>query len=252
MWSRAGAAEQRLVLAQATVDDKTTASTAIPAVLAALAVAGGLVTLDARGGQRAIAQQVRDQGGDSVLALKDNQPQPALAAAIQECFAQAQASAFADVEHDLHRSVDKGHGRLEIRQQWVISDPHVRAWVHAAHAWPGLAAIGLVQTEHRPAEATTSGTRSSLGSRPLSAQRLGEALRSHWGVENPVPWVLDVTVREDQRRIRQGAAAENAAIVRRSALTVVRHHPAKRSSLTARRLIAGWNDAYLLQLLLGR
>jgi predicted transposase YbfD/YdcC len=245
----AWAAEQRLVLAQTKVDGKANEIRAIPEVLGALDVQDCLVTIDAMGCQRAIAQQVLEQGGDYVLALKDNQP--SLAADVQECFTQAQATRLADTQHDTDEAVDKGHGRLEIRRRWVISDPDVLAWVQAEHAWPGLGAIGMVQTERRLADATTVGTRYYLLSRPLSARALGEAVRSHWGIENQVHWVLDVSFGEDQSRIRRGVAAENAALLRRIALNVVRHHPWKRYSIKARRLIAGWNDAYRLQLLGG-
>lgn len=245
----AWAAEQRLVLAQTKVEDKANEITAIPAVLRALEVRGCLVTVDAMGCQRAIAQQVLDQGADYVLALKENQP--SLAADVHECFAQAQATAFADVQHDFHQAVDKGHGRLEIRRRWVITDPEVLAWVQAEHSWPGLRAIGLVQTERRLPDTTTVGTRVYLLSRPLSAQALGEAVRSHWGIENQVHWVLDVSFGEDQSRIRQGVAAENAAILRRIALNVVRQHPRQRYSIRTRRLLAGWDDAYRLELLMG-
>jgi predicted transposase YbfD/YdcC len=245
----AWAAQQRLVLAQTKVANRSNEITAVPDVLQALAVAGCLVTLDAMGCQRAIAQQVLDQGGDYVLALKDNQPD--LAAEVAECFTQAQASAFAEVQHDTHTAVDKGHGRLEIRRRWVISDPDVLAWLQQAHAWPGLVAIGMVQTERRFPDTSTVGTRYYLLSRPLSAQALGEAVRSHWGIENQVHWVLDVSFGEDQSRIRRGAAAENAAILRRIALNVVRHHPRKRLSIRTRRLVAGWDDTYLRELLMG-
>jgi len=243
----AWATEQRLVLAQRKVDEQTNEIATLPDLLAALELAGCLVTVDAMGCQRSIAQQVLEQGGDYVLALKDNQP--SLAADVQECFAQAQASRLADVPYDYHRAVDKGHGRLEIRQRWVISDPAVLAWVQAAHRWPGLQAIGMVQTERRLADMTTVGTRYYLLSRPLSAQALGEAVRSHWGIENQLHWVLDVSFGEDQSRIRRGLATENAAILRRIALNVLRQHPWKRYSIKARRLIAGWNDAYRRQLL---
>jgi predicted transposase YbfD/YdcC len=245
----AWAAEQRLVLAQTMVDDKTNEIAAIPAVLRALEVRGCLVTIDAMGCQRAIAQQVLDQGGEYVLALKDNQP--SLAADVQECFAQAQRTRFADVQHDAQEAVDKGHGRLEVRQRWVISDPDVLAWVQAEHQWPGLRAIGMVRTERRLPDTTTVGTRSYLLSQPLPAQALGAAVRSHWGIENQVHWVLDVCFGEDRSRIRRGAAAENAAILRRIALNVIRQHPWKRYSIKARRLIAAWNDAYRLELLTG-
>jgi predicted transposase YbfD/YdcC len=245
----AWAAEQRLVLAQTKVDDKSNEITAIPAVLRALEVQGCLVTIDAMGCQRTIAQQVLDQGGAYVLALKDNQP--TLAADVQECFDQAQATQFVGVQHDYQQAVDKGHGRLEIRRRWVITDPEVLAWLQAEHHWPGLAAIGWVQTERRLVDRTTVGTRVYLLSQPLAAQALGEAVRSHWGIENQVHWVLDVSFGEDQSRMRRGAAAENAAILRRIALNVIRQHPWKRYSIKARRLMAGWNDTYRLKLLLG-
>jgi len=245
----AWAAEQRLVLAQTKVADQSNEIMAIPELLRALELTGCLVTLDAMGCQRDIAAQVLAQGGDYVLALKGNQP--TLAADVQECFAQAQAAQFAAVQHDAQASVGKGHGRLEIRRRWVISDADVLAWRQAAHAWPGLAAIGMVQTERRLADTTTIGTRSYLLSQPLTAQALGEAVRSHWGIENQVHWVLDMSFGEDQSRIRRGVAAENAARLRRIALNVVRHHPWKRYSIKARRLIAGWNDAYRRSLLKG-
>lgn len=128
----AWAAAARLVLAQVKVDDTSNEITALPAVLRGLLVHGCLVTVDAIGCQRAIAQQVRDQGG---------------------------ASGYADVAHDTDVAVDKGHGRLEVRRRWVITDPEVLAWLQAAHAWPGRAAIGMVQTERRLAQRTTVGTR---------------------------------------------------------------------------------------------
>jgi len=245
----AWATANRLVLAQTKVADKANEIVAIPDLLRALSVTGCLVTLDAIGCQRAIAQHIRDQGGDYVLALKDNQP--TLSADVQECFAQARRTGFADVTHDADTDVDKGHGRLEIRRRWVITDPDHLAWLQAAHRWPGLEAIGMVQTERRLAATTTMGTRYYLLSRPLTARELGEAVRSHWGIENQVHWVLDVAFGEDQSRIRRGAAAENTALLRRIALNVIRQHPRKRHSIRTRRLIASWDDAYLLQLLQG-
>ena len=247
----AWASANRLVLAQTKVADKANEIVAIPELLRTLTVTGCLVTLDAMGCQRAIAQQIRDQGGDYVLALKDNQP--TLTADVQECFAQAQRTGFADVTHDADTDVDKGHGRLEVRRRWAITDPDYLAWLQHAHHWPGLEAIGMVQTERRLAEAetTTLGTRYYLLSRPLTARELGAAVRSHWGIENQVHWVLDVEFGEDQSRIRQGAAAENMALLRRIALNLVRQHPRQRHSIRTRRLLASWDDAYLRQLLQG-
>lgn len=245
----AWAATNRLVLTQRMVDDKSNEITAIPEVLRALALTGCLVTIDAMGCQRAIAHQMLDQGGDYVLALKGNQP--TLAAAVEECFTQAQGSGCTGVHHTADAVVDKGHGRLELRRRWVITDPDVLAWVQETHHWPGLQGIGMVQTERRLADRTTIGTRTYLLSRPRTARALGEAVRSHWGIENQVHWVLDMTFHEDQSRIRQGAAATNMSVLRHIALNVVRHHPRKRLSIRTRRLVAGWDAAYLLELLHG-
>jgi predicted transposase YbfD/YdcC len=245
----AWAAEQQLVLAQTKMEHKTNEIAFITELLRALELTGCLVTLDAMGCQRAITEQGLNQGGDYVPALKDNQP--TLAADVQTCFDQAQTSRFAGVQHDYHEAVNKGHRRLELRRRWVITDPDVLAWVQDAHRWPGLQAIGMVQTERRLTDTTPVGTRYYLLSRPLSAQTLWEAVRGHWGIGNAVHWVLDMSFGEDQSRIHQGRAAENAALLCRVALNVLRQHPWKRHSIKARCLIAGWNDAYRLQVLMG-
>jgi predicted transposase YbfD/YdcC len=243
----AWATANRLVLAQVTVDAKSNEITALPELLRQLTVAGCLVTIDAMGCQRAIAQQILDQGGEYVLGLKGNQG--TLEQDVQLSFATAEADGFAGIRHERAATSETGHGRIETRRALVIDDPDVLAWVQERHAWPGLHAIGMVHAERRIGEQLTSEDRLYLLSHPLSATAFGEAVRSHWGIENRVHWVLDVSFHEDQSRIRAGYAAQNFAVLRHIALNLLRHAETKRRSITGRRKKAGWDNAYLLQVL---
>lgn len=244
----AWASANQLVLAQVKVDDKSNELTAIPAVLRQLALTGCIVTLDAMGCQREIAQQILDQQADYVLALKANQPD--LLEEVVDCFTLADAADYDGIRHTWQETVNKRHGRLEVRQHTVISDPAQVAWLQAEQRWPGLQAIGRVQAERRDAATNTPASREVryyLLSRVLTARQFGAAVRSHWGIENRVHWVLDVTFGEDRSRMRAGHAAENVVVLRHIALNLLRHEPsANPRSLKAKRLKAGWDNDYLL------
>jgi predicted transposase YbfD/YdcC len=245
----AWASANRLGLAQTTVDAKSNEITALPELLRCLALAGCVVTIDAMGCQREIAQQILDQAGIYVLALKDNQE--TLHQDVQLSIALGERDDFAGVRHDRAQTVDKGHGRIETRQALVIDDPAVIAWIQERHAWPGLQAIGMVRGERRSGSERTSEDRHYLLARPLSARAFGEAVRRHWGIENQVHWVLDLSFHEDQSRIRAGYAAENFAVLRHIALNLLRQATTKRTSVKGRRLKAAWDTDYLLQVLTG-
>lgn len=252
----AWATENRLVLAQVKVEEKSNEITALPQLLRQLAVAGCIVTIDAMGCQREIAQQILDQGGDYVLALKGNQG--TLHEDVQDSFEEAaeltesgsRTRQIGEVEHDYAEGVEKGHGRIEVRRHWVMSDPEVLEWLNEHHQWPGLVAIGMVESERHLGEVCSEERRYYLLSRLMSAEELGETVRSHWGIENRVHWVLDLAFREDQSRIRQGYAAENFVVLRHFALNLLQRHPTKRRlSIKARRLKAAWDRNYLLEVL---
>jgi predicted transposase YbfD/YdcC len=247
VWAWASA--NRLVLGQVKVDDKSNEISAIPELLRALALGGCLVSIDAIGCPKEIARRIRDQGGDYVLALKDTQPRPLEEA--RTTFARAREHASVDLVADHARAVTKGHGRLEIRRHAVIADPDILAWLHDEDGWPGLAAPGMVEAERRVGAERTTQARYYLLSRTLNARDFGAAVRSHRGIENQLHWTLDVTFNEDHSRVRAGHAAANFALLRRLALNLLRRHETKRLSIKAKRLKAGWDDAYLLQVLGG-
>lgn len=244
----AWATANRLVLAQARVDAKSNEIIALPGLLSQLAITGCIVTIDAMGCQRQIAQQITDQGGDYVLSLKANQG--SLLADVEDCFAQAAKAKASGVGYDHSQTVDKGHGRLERRRAWVISDEAMIDWLQDHHQWPGLGAIGRIKAQRRIGTQVEAESRYYLLSRPLGAGEFAQVVRSHWGIENRVHWVLDMAFREDQSRIRRGYAAQNFAVLRHLALNLLQRHPTKRKlSIKARRLKAGWDRSYLLQLL---
>jgi predicted transposase YbfD/YdcC len=243
----AWATTNRLVLAQVKVDSKSNEITAIPELLRALAIEGCIVTLDAMGCQREIAHQIVDQGGDYVLALKENQD--TLYHDVVDMFAHAQAKTLDDLVLQESQTIEKGHGRIKVRRARVIPDPDVLVWLQEQHHWPGLKAIGLVEDERRIGTTRTTESRYYLLSTPLSAKSFGATVRSHWGIENRLHWVLDVTFHEDASRIRQDHAAENFAVLRHLALNLLHQHPSKRISLKGKRLKAAWDTNFLFQIL---
>jgi predicted transposase YbfD/YdcC len=249
----AWASANRLVLAQVAVADKSNEITAFPLLLRQLALGGCIVTIDAMGCQAAIAEQIQAQQADYVLALKDNQP--TLYEEVQDTFALARASRFTEYGPavcDHVRQISKGHGRLEIREHWVLSDPAVLAYLSEAVAWPGLRAIGLVEAErHLPDGQSEREARYYLLSTPLAATAFAEAVRNHWGIENQVHWLLDVAFREDESRVRVGHAAETFAVLRRLALHLLKQDTTAKCGIKARRLKAGWSHDYLLHILAG-
>lgn len=241
----AWACANRLVLAQRKVDEKSNEITAIPALLQLLDLHGCIVTIDAIGCQREIAQTIVDQGADYVLPLKGNQP--ALYEAVHEYFADLAAPQVRNVRY--HKTIDKGHGRLEVRHHWLTDDVQWLTQVTGKALWPGLAAIGMIRAERQSKRGTTSHTRYYLTSLAPDVQTFAAAARSHWCIENQVHWVLDVAFYEDHNRTRTGHADENLAVIRHLALNLIKREVSVKLGVKNRRLKAAWNDAYLAQVL---
>jgi predicted transposase YbfD/YdcC len=234
----AWAADQRLLLGQIAVDDKSNEITAVPKLLAMLSLKGCIVTADALNCQRTIAAKVTEQGGDYVLALKGNQGSlhDDVRTFLDDPMRPAEAG---------HTTVDGQHGRVETRTSEVATDI---AWLQDQHVWPGLAAIGKMIRTREIAGKSTTETSYYLLSTPLSAERFAQVTRAHWGVENGLHWVLDVTMNEDRARHCKDHGPENIALLRRLALNLAKLEGSK-GSMKGKLKRAGWDDAFLTTLL---
>lgn len=242
----AWASTNRIALGQWKTDAKSNEITAIPHLLRHLDVSGCIVTLDAMGAQKKIAQAIRDEKADYVLRVKDNQGN--LHLDLQDWFAHADQVDFADMNSDYAKTVSKGHGRIEIRECWAISDPLAFEYIRHHQGWADLQTILRVRRERRFADKTEVETAYYISSLPPQADTLLMATRYHWAVENSLHWVLDVIFREDDSRIRIGHAAQNMAILRQFALNILKNDPSK-GSIRTKRFKAGWDDTFLEQLL---
>ena len=220
----AWACDNGITLAKRKVDDKSNEIRAIPALLELLHNKGCLVTIDAMGCQKQISQDIRDKQAHYLLAVKDNQKQ--LHQDIQQWFAYADEVDFASIDHDYFRTVNKGHGRIEIRKCWVISDPLAIEYIRHYEGWADISAIVRVQRERRLADRVQQETVYYISSLATSAKTLLSAKRQHWSIENSLHWVMDVIFQEDQMRTRKGNSAQNLIVLCNIALNILKKtHP---------------------------
>lgn len=230
--------EQRLVLAQVATDAKSNEITAVPKLLEMLSLKGTIVTVDALNCQRAIAQQIVEQGGEYAMALKGNQG--TLHDDVRTFLDDPACPAAASVQ-----TVDGEHGRIETRTATVCTDID---WLQADHHWPGLAAIGKVERIRETAAKTTTETAHYILSTALSVERFNDVVRQHWGVENRLHWRLDVVMNEDQARTRLDNGPHNMAVLRHMAINVMQKNGDK-DALRGKFQKAAWDNAYLARLL---
>lgn len=233
------AARQRLVLAQIAVADKSNEIVAIPKLLDMMAIEGAVVTIDAMGCQRDIAQKILNKKADYVLALKGNQG--TLRADVDLFVAEQKAAGFRDTTISRNETVDGDHGRIETRTTTVIHDVE---WLRPAHAWPGLNSIVVIDSRREIGGTTEAETRLYITSLTLPAQSLGTIVRSHWAVENSLHWVMDMVFRDDECRVRTDNAPANFTTLKHIALNLTRKAPGK-DSLRLKRKVAAWDDDFL-------
>ena len=242
----AWASEHRLLLGQVKVASKSNEITAIPALLKLLDISGCIITLDAMGTQKEIAREIIGHGADYVLCLKANHP--TLWAEVTAWFKQAEASNFAALEHRYDARVEAGHHRREHRQVWAVPVA-IMGDLHPIEPWAGLKTIVMVKRVRHLWNQITQETMVYLTSLPCDAAVIGRAIRTHWGIENQLHWVLDVTWGEDKSRIRRGHGGENMALLRRLAISVLNQETSKQRSLKQKAKRASMSPDYMLTVL---
>jgi predicted transposase YbfD/YdcC len=239
-WSSANG----VVLGQLKTEEKSNEITAIPELLGMLDIEGCIVTIDAMGCQKAIAEQIVSQKGDYVLALKGNQG---------ELFDDVQLYMDSLISEQLKgqpiqttKTLDKGHGRIEERRYWITDSID---WLPQKKSWQGLKSIGVVEATRYIGEKITTERRYYINSLPMNAVRFSEAVRTHWSIENQLHWSLDVSFNEDQCRVRKDNAPENFSIIRHIALAMLKREKTSKVGINIKRNKAGWDNRYLAQIL---
>lgn len=242
----AWASENRLLLGQVAVSSKSNEITAIPALLELLDISGSIITIDAMGTQHKIAGQIWDKGADYVLCLKANHP--TLWGQVKTWMDHAQSQGFEGIEHSYDSRVEGGHGRREHRQVWAVPLA-VMGDLHESGQWAGLQTVVMVKRVRHLWNKTTQEVMFYLTSLPCDAVEIGRAIRTHWGIENSLHWVLDVTFNEDASRIRNGHSPQNMALLKRMAIGLLNQETSKKRSLRQKAKRAAMSPNYMLQVL---
>ena len=238
--------ENKLTLGQMATEEKSNEITAIPELLKLLDLDGATITVDAMGCQRAIAEQIVEQGGDYVMGLKGNQGNAH--AEVAAFFDDARATAFRDTVHSFDETTDGSeHGRLEVRRVWSCQNLD---WFADLSKWKGLRSIVMVERERTVGDAPTSIERHYYwSSHAKDAATLGKMIRSHWGIENSLHWCLDVGFREDDSRIRRDHGTENIALLRKIAMNLAKRETSRKNGVRVKLHLAALSEPYLLKLL---
>jgi predicted transposase YbfD/YdcC len=252
----AWASDAGLVIGQKHVPEGTSEIAIVPELLKVLMLKGCIVTVDAANCQTQNARLIIERGGDYVMALKENQGR--LHADVKLAFEHEAKTAFRAVRHSIVETHDEGHGRIETRRYTLIDDPTYIDYLNADGRWFGLGSICCVERTRRTPSPqgvkVEHNTAYYISSLTGSAAQLEHAIRSHWDVENALHWRLDIAFRaarpfgEDQSRVRAGFAAENYAVIRHISLNLLKADMSKKLGVKSKRLLAGWDESYLLHL----
>lgn len=230
------ASEARLVLAQTKVSDKSNEITAIPELLALLDLEGSIVTIDAMGCQRSIAEQIQEAKADYVMSLKGNQS--SLHDDVKLLFQDEHVLGALDTKN-VYTDITAGHGRIETRTCRILKLPPE---LTTLHQWPGLKTIVEIEGTREFNNKIEHEKRYYISSLDMTAKEVLPVIRSHWAIENSLHYVLDITFKDDESRIRKGNAPMNIGIIKHAALNLLRKGQRKRESIKALRKIAGWNN----------
>ena len=243
----AWASENRLVLGQRKVDDKSNEITAIPRLLSTLDITGCVVTIDAMGTQTTIAQQIVDGGAEYILPVKENQG--TLYEDLGLLFDGFESENYTDVSYNTYKQESEGHDRREIRQCWVVAEPEYRDYLRRGSSWAKLTSLIKLLTIRATPSKTEVTIRYFMSSWKASARDFLLYIREHWQIENSLHWVLDIAFREDESRIRKDHAPQNMALLRHIALNLLKQETSVKVGIAAKRKLAGWDNRYLMKVL---
>jgi predicted transposase YbfD/YdcC len=243
----AWATNNHLVLGQVKTEEKSNEITAIPRLLKLLKIRGCLVTIDAMGCQKQITADIQDADADYLLAVKENQP--TLSAEVTTIFEHCRRDPTG-FDVDFYETRDVGHGRTEVRRCWTTN---MVESISQYQEWTGLSSLVLIESDRTVSGHTSTECRYYISSRKnLPAEAALDAARKHWGIENELHWVLDVTFREDECRVRAGNAAQNFAVMRHISLNLLKSVKDCKLSIRLRRMRAAWDQDFILQVLMAQ
>ncbi|BAY92702.1 transposase ISAs1 family protein [Microchaete diplosiphon NIES-3275] len=233
------------MLGQVKVDEKSNEITAIPELLKILELSGCIVTIDAIGCQKEIIKLITQQNADYVITLKKNQGN--LYDEVEKLFKSGISTGFEGIEHSTYKTEEAGHGRHEIRHYVMLSQ--IQSQLNPDSVWSNFNSVGMVESVRSINGETTVETHYFISSLESNAKQFGSSIRSHWGIENSLHWILDVALREDDCRIRKDNAPQNFAILRHIAVNLLGQEKRVKRGIKNKQFLAGLDNNYLLRVL---